>query len=364
MTFGITAGQVFSAVAPGIVGGLLGGSSSGSQTQASEPWAEQKPYLTEGFANAKIEYDKAAALGNYQGQYTANTNPFQTQGYNGAAQFAQGQGMNASGQMLQSGMGNMQYGNQYGVNAQAQYGQLQGSDPTQAIIGAAGQYANNPYMDSMVDAASRDVNRNLNEQQLTGLDLAASGSGNMNSSRTGVAQGIMQRGASDQIGDISAQLRGGAYNNGLNMGQSQYNQNINQQMNANGQLLTAGNYGLNATGQGLNAGYNAQDATATAGAGLQNLDQNQINGSMAQFNNNQNNGLNLAGKYQSLINGNFGSTSTSTGTGSVAQGAMTGALGGMGLYSKFMGQSQPSMGSQAGNAGFWPTNGFGENIGT
>jgi hypothetical protein len=41
--------------------------------------------------------------------------------------------------------------------------------------------------------------------------MSATGSGNMNSSRAGVAQGIMTRGAADQIGDIASQMRGNAY---------------------------------------------------------------------------------------------------------------------------------------------------------
>jgi hypothetical protein len=91
---------------------------------------------------------------------------------------------------------------QQGLDAYGQLYGMAGQDPTKANIAAAGQYADNPYLDGQIDAASRDVTRNLYENQLPGLNEAATDSGNMNSSRAGVAEGIMKRGAADQIGDI------------------------------------------------------------------------------------------------------------------------------------------------------------------
>lgn len=330
-----------SAAVSTIGGALLGGGSSGGQQQqtSSEPWAAQQPYLKSGFEDARKALDAAHTQGNYQGNYTAGLNPYQTQGYNNAANFAQNQGIGASNMMMQQGQNSMGYGSQFGVNAASQLQQLQQGNSTNSILGSAGQYANNPYMNGMVDAASRDVTRNLNENQLTGLDQNAAATGNMDSSRTGVAQGIMQRGAADRIGDISSTMRGNAYNTGLGMAQGQYNQDINNQSNVNGQLLSAGNFGRIATDAGLNAGYNSADALTRAGAGFQTQDQNTINGNISQFGANQNNGLNLTQKYLSMINGNFGQSTqgTSSQSGSALQGAATGLMGGMGLYGKYMG---------------------------
>jgi hypothetical protein len=75
-------------------------------------------------------------------------------------------------------------------------------------------------MSGMIDAASRDVTRNLYENQIPGLNQAATDSGNMNSSRAGVAQGIMSRGAADQIGDIASNMRGQAYSQGLGLAEN------------------------------------------------------------------------------------------------------------------------------------------------
>ena len=79
----------------------------------------------------------------------------------------------------------------------------------------AGQYMNNSVLNNQIDASSRDVVRNLQENQLTGIASNAAGTGNSGSSRAGVMAGIAARGAGDRIGDISASMRGQAYNTGL-----------------------------------------------------------------------------------------------------------------------------------------------------
>lgn len=330
----------------GVVGGALVGGQPSQSVASSDPWVPQQQYLTHGFGQAQDALTKGQNAGDYYtGQRVADLNPWQTQGYSTVGSFAQNQGMGAADSLMKAGQGTINYGAQFGDNAASLYRKLNGADPTQQIIGNAGLYADNPYLDSQIDAASRDVVRNLTEQQLPGLDLAAAGSGNMNSSRTGVAEGIMARGAQDRIGDIAAQMRGNAYLNGLGMSQNQYNTGISQQMLANGQLLSAGDFGRIATDAGLNAGYGAGDAMARAGAGFQTQQQNVLNAQQQAFKDQQTAPLDLVGKYMSIINGNYGGTNTSSsggGTAGAVQGALTGGMGGLGLYGKF---SQPSYSS-------------------
>src|SRR3546814_1157695 len=90
---------------------------------------------------------------------------------------------------------------------------------TTANSKAAQQYADNPHVQGMIDANSRDVVRNLNEETLPGIDRQATATGGINSSRAGVAAGIAQRGAEDRIADISSTIRGDAYNRGLSLAQ-------------------------------------------------------------------------------------------------------------------------------------------------
>ena len=336
------------AVAGAVIGGVAASSSASKaakgQKEAAEinkaPWSEQQPYILDAYKNAEGAFNNATAMGNYQGPYTAGMNPMQVQGLNSVGQFAQNQGMTGAQSLYDAGQANLGNVTQFGNNAGSLYAKA-GQDPTQQIIGNAGQYAANPYMDSMIDAASRDVTRNLHEQQLPGLDMAAASTGNMNSSRTGVAEGIMQRGAADRIADISANLRGAAYNNGLGMAQNQYNNGMTQQMSANGQLLQAGNFGADAIGNGVSMGYGAGNAMNAAGGVFTAHDQQVIDGNRTQHQYEQNNGLDLVGKYLSSINGNFsGGGASYQAMPSTMDGAMSGALTGIGLAGKLNGMQQ------------------------
>jgi hypothetical protein len=344
------------------IGALGGGSGSGgSQQTTSTPWGPQQEYLTHGFGQAKDALTNAQGKGTYAGPYTAGLNPFQTAGYNAVGDFAQNQGMQGANGIFNTGMGMIGLGSQFGANAGDIFNKAS-QDPTQQIIGNAGQYASNPYLDGQIDAASRDITRNLHEQQLPGLDMTATSTGNMNSSRTGVAQGIMERGAADRIGDISAQMRGNAYQNGLGMAQGQYNTGMSQMLGANGQLLQGGQFGADATSNGVSMGYGAGDAMARAGAGFQSQAQNEINGNRQQFQDQQNQPLDLISKYMQMINGNYGSSSnSSTSGGSKMMGALAGGLGGMGLYGKFQGMQggQTPSTTTGGSPGYsWVGGGF------
>lgn len=305
------------------------------------PWSGQQPYIKAGYTQAQDALNSALGKGTYQGQYTADLNPFQTSGFNQLGQFAQNQGANAANTVLGAGQANIGAASTFGNNAQAMFNQA-GQDPTQQIMGNAGQYANSPYLDGQIDAASRDVTRNLNENQLTGLDLAAAGSGNMNSSRTGVAQGIMQRGAGDRIADISAQMRGNAYQNGLGMAQAQYNTGVNQMAGANGQLLQAGQFGADQMNNGVQLGYGSGLAQAQAGQGFQTQQQNVLNGQKQQFSDQQNNSLDLVNKYMSTIGSPVGAGG---GAGSPqmqnpVNSMLSGALGGASLYGQWQKSNQ------------------------
>lgn len=329
-----------SAAGVGVVGGMLA-NKGGSQTASSDPWGPQQQYLQHGFGQAKDALQQAQDMGPYTGAFTAGLNPYQSQGYNTVANFAQNQGLPSAQNMVGVGNGMLGLGSQFGANAGAIFNKAS-QDPTQQVISNAGQYASNPYLDSQITAATRDVSRNLNEQQLPALDMAAAGSGNMNSSRTGVAEALMKRGADDRVADISANMRGNAYQSGLGMAQQQYNAGMSQMMGANGQLLQGGQFGADALGNGINMGYGAGDAMARAGAGFQQQAQSEINGARDQHQYLQNNNLDLLGKYMGIINGNYGGNTTTTTSGNQMAGAMAGAMGGLGLYGQFKGMQSPA----------------------
>ena len=114
-------------------------------------------------------------------------------------------------------------------------------------------YINNDVLQGQIDAASRDIMRNLTESQLTGNASGAAATGNSGSSRRAVMDAIAARGAADRVGDISAAMRGRAYDTGLNIeaGRAAQNAGFDQQT----ALANAG-AANRLTGQGLSIAAN------------------------------------------------------------------------------------------------------------
>lgn len=314
-----------------LLGGLAGSQEQGggTQTQTSEPWGPQQPYLTYGFEQAKNAYQNASANPVFQGQRVAALNPFTSNIANlvgGYAPTSFGFGQNA----LTQGSQVARTGANFAGNAADLYSRFSGIDPTEQIIANAGQYANSPYAEGMIDAAGRDVTRNLYENQLPTLAKAAAGSGNTNSTRAGVENAIATRGAADRLADISSSIRGQLFNTGLQQSQNQFNQNLTNSLAANQQLSNAYGAGLNGMIQGQQMLGNAFDQGNAAGGVFQNQQQNQLNSAMQTFNEGRDIPLDLLGRYMGLVQGNYGGTTTTQlpSYGGGWQGALTGALGG------------------------------------
>lgn len=312
----------------GLAGAMGGKAKTTTQTGSSGPWQPQQQYLTYGFGQAQDALNNAMGMGTYGGQRVAGLNPFQTQGYNLAGNFGLGQGYNFGLNQAQTGNDILGSAANYGTNAQNLFSQYQNGDPTAYALNTANQFASSPYLNGQIDAASRDVTRNLNEQQLPAVMRSAVGSGNTNSTRAGVQSAILQRGAEDRLGDISATMRGNAFNQGLTSGLNQYNTNLSNLLSANNQLYNSGNLGSSLLNNGINNIFTGANNAASAGQGFQSQDQSVLDANKAAFNEQQNNNLDLLSKYMQLVGGNYGSQSTSTTTTPGAQGGLQGALGG------------------------------------
>jgi hypothetical protein len=170
----------------------------------------------------------------------------------------------------------------------------------------AGQYMNNSLLNSQIDAASRDVMRNFQENDLTGIASNAAGTGNSGSSRAGVMAGIAARGAGDRIGDISASMRGQAYNTGLGIEANRAAQNAGFQQQANQSNQSAYNNMLQyGTGMGQNA-YNTNQQNQQFGASMaQQLGQQGYNNMMAGVGMQQGAGQYMRDYDQQLLNNQY-----------------------------------------------------------
>jgi hypothetical protein len=296
---------------------MTSSSTQATSQQQSAPWSVQQPYLQQAFGQAQTNLNNANAT-QYNGQQVAQFSPEQL------ALFKQmtGYGGDNSGASTSSAVGSNVANAGAGALTDALSG-LNGFKPsgsTQSNIDAATAYANNPATDGMIDASLRDARRSVSEQALPQIARSAATSGNSMSSRRAISEGIVERGLADKTADVSSQIRGQQFNNGLQLAQQQSATNDSAILDA---LKSSASAGGNAVGTGVGAigsGIQQQgglfdiaNAGAT-GSGQQNT-QNQIDNAkgMSEYGNNTasqalQNFFNIIGSNQ------WGGTSSGTST--------------------------------------------------
>ncbi len=234
--------------------GLAQSSQDTNKNQQNNPWAPQAGYLTQGFGAASGALNQAQA----------NANGAAPPGF--VAQFTPDQ-LGAFQQMLRFGAGNPQIsansanagGALTRAGADATTGglydlsQWRPATSSQSVLSDASTFANNPAISGMVDAATRDARRAVSEQALPQIARNAAQTGNLNSSRRGIAEGILERGLAEKAGDISANLRGNAFDRGLTTATQIGQGNDASRLGALSSLISGGT-GAVGTGVGANTG--------------------------------------------------------------------------------------------------------------
>jgi hypothetical protein len=170
-----------------------------------------------------------------------------------------------------------------------------------------------PGLRNQITGATRDIFRNLQENQLPGIGSQAAGTGNSGSSRAGVAEGIAVRGAMDRGSDVAANIYTNANNMYTNMEASKAAQNAGFQQQANlsnqGAYNNMMQYGAN---MGQNA-YNTNQQNQQFGANMAGQLGQQGYGNMMSGANMMNQGIGMqqgAGQYmrdydQQLLNNQY-----------------------------------------------------------
>jgi len=268
-----------------IAGAVLGGgmsylsSKEDRKNQAAQNAAlmagfnQYKPYVDNNLKGSEGALNNVLDTGAYTGQTYAGPNAFQTGTANTMGNFGMGM-MNSGNAMMGNNAG-------FGANANNMYGQYQGmvnNAQQQDRLGNAIDYAN-ANTGSLLDTAMRDDRRNLQENTLTGIDLAASGSGNTNSSRAGIATAVANRAYDDRRADMASNIQNSLIDRSLNTQNQAFadQQNaLSGAMGANNAISNAYGVGLNTMGQGSNFGMNA-------GNSLQGYNQAQLNDMRQRF---------------------------------------------------------------------------------
>lgn len=277
---------------------------------AMEAFNTVKPALQAGVSGSIGLFNQYNADPAYSGQRVAGLNPYQTGSADYLGQFSQGFTPGAANAAANLGYANLAPGMFYGSNAMDIFGRSS-MDPTSTILGQAGQYANNPYVNQLIDAAGRDVTRNLFERELPGINRAATGAGNLNSTRAGVESAIAQRGAADRFADMSSNIRSQFFGKGLDMAQNQWNQNLQNMLAANSGLYQAGQFGLGSLGTAQNLAQTGFGQGQLAGGLFQAQNQAELDAQKALFDESLANRL-------AVLSGLYGATQSGQGFKSVA----------------------------------------------
>ena len=287
---------------------------------------QYKPYVDANLAGASSALDGVLSTGVYTGPTLADTNDFQTT-------TAEAMG-NIGGGMIGAGNAMMGQTNQFGANANNLYSQFQGlsEEAKRDRLATAMDYAANNGS-SLVDAAMRDDRRNLQENTLTGINLNASGTGNMNSSRAGVADAIAQRAYDDRRADVAAGIQDRLIDRSLTQQAQQFADQgaaLRSAGSSNDAIMNAYNTGLNTLGEGANFGMRAGDT-------LRGYEQERLNDERARFEDARDFELNNRIKYHEGILSRAPNSPTNPMVNSVDpyQAAMGGAAAGFGFQNKY-----------------------------
>jgi len=315
------------------IGGYSANQSRKAQDKATaasqQGFNQYKPYVDANLAGSNMALEGVIDKGAYTGDTYAGPNDFQT----GTANTMGTYGTN----MMGAGNTMMSDNSGFGGNSRGMYDQFQGmSEAAKADrLAKASSYATENSA-GLVDAAMRDDRRNLQENVLTGIDMNASATGNMNSSRAGVAEAVAQRGFDDRRADVAMDVQDRLMDRSLNQQAQQFSDQgtaLNAAMGANTGINNAYNTGMNTLGEGANFGMNA-------GNSLQGFSQAGMDDKKKRFEDERDFELNQRKGFQSGVLGKSPtSPSVRATTASPVAGALSGAMTGFGFMKEYGDQS-------------------------
>jgi hypothetical protein len=240
-------------------------------TNQTDPWAPQAAALTSAFSNANNAYGTASQA-TAPTNFTAQMDPaaiaaFQQMVQQGGNLSIPGTQASTAGTLQAAGTGGVQ-GALTGLNG---YDASASNNPAN-LVSAANQYVAGQNIPAQVKAAMQGATETARDVTMPGIEQNAAIGGNTNSTRTGIADGLVQRALAEQSANLNGSLSGQAYGQGLNLAQTQAATNNQQNLGA---LQSEGVVGNSAAGTGVNAGTASiagqgalSSEAAAGGAGL------------------------------------------------------------------------------------------------
>ena len=292
---------------------------------------QYRPYVDSNLEGGESALGDVLKAGAYTGDTYQGPNAYQLN----TANTMGGYGAN----MMNSGNAMMNNTGGFGNNANSLYGQYQGmaNAAQNDRMGTAIDYAS-ANAGGLVDSAMRDDRRNLQENTLTGIDMAASGSNNINSSRAGVAEAVANRGYNDRRADMTSNIQNNLIDRSLQSQRQQFQDQgtaLNSAGSANSGIMNAYKTGMNTLGEGANFGMNA-------GNSLQGYGQQGMDDQRRRYEEQRDFYLQQRKDYQSGMLGKAPNTSNnfSANNNSTGAGAIGGAMAGFGFAKQNFGAGQ------------------------
>ncbi|WAX14249.1 hypothetical protein ECO319P1_00090 [Escherichia phage ECO319P1] len=322
-----------------------------SQTQKTEsktennPWAPAQDQLKDILSEAQKEYEKTGGL---DGNWIDKNYPDLTDDMKSALQ-----NMASSGnlQNVANQINNITSSGASNVNnaSNALGGMTSGGITGQQVNELAGQLYDSDTVKSQTAQLAQDVNQAY-EGQVNQLNQQATASGNMGSSRAGVAQGVMSGKANEALAkgtaDIQNTARTNAYNQALGTLQGNQQTNLNA-ANSLGQLGM--NQGQLAAGSQSIYQQMLENQFGAANIGQTQEQNKALNDYFNQYGQSQAGWQNLQ-NYLNMVGsiGGMGGTSNSTGK-------TTASGGGGGMFGNILGAASTGAGviGAGAQAGWW-----------
>lgn len=316
-----------------IIGGAMGLMGANKQAKAMDnanaanmaSFNMYRPYVESNLGAADSALGGVLSQGSYQGDTLAGPNQFSVNTANNMGRIGnvmQNTGSNIMGQTTG-----------FGQNANDLYNQYIGMADSagQDRMATAMDYANN-NVDALADVALRDSRRNLASNLQQG-NLNASGTGNMNASRAGVADAIARRDFDDRAADVRTGLQNQLIDRSLQQQARQFSDRgdaLNAASQANQGIMGAYGMGMNAAGEGANFGMNA-------GNFLQQQEQRRLDDMRNRFERDRDFEFDMRERYAGGILSRAPNTTNQVEVNKVdpMQNAIGGAMSGFGFQNKY-----------------------------
>jgi hypothetical protein len=306
-------------IAGAVIGGVMANKRAKDDRKAMDKanaanmagFNQYKPYVDAGLKGGQDAFNSALNAGYYQGPTLAGTNPYASAAANTMGGFAPS--------IMSSGYDMFNLGSGFGQNYRDLYDRAQ-----QDSLSGAIDYANE-NAGALTDALMSDARRNT-QLAMQGNNMAASGTGNVNSSRAGIADAALNSELARQTAATGETVRNSLIDRKMNADAAAFSRS----MDANAQLANTYNNALNTMSTGAGFGMDA-------GRYLQGEEQNRLNDERARFEGNRDYAYNMYKDYMSGMLGRAPTTGNSAQPNMVNPAAATlgGAMTGFGFGQQY-----------------------------